>query len=74
MAGMMRLQTEAATMTPAAKPVRLRWSCRFMAPFRKKTIALPMQVPRKGIITAEMTCMFIEIPPWELCFYYSMDE
>ena len=55
MAGMIRLHTDAATITPAAKPVRLRWRVRFMAPFIKKTIALPMQVPRKGIITAEIT-------------------
>ena len=30
MAGMIRLQMEAATMTPAAKPVRERWRVRFI--------------------------------------------
>ena len=54
MAGMMRLQTEAATMTPAAKPVSIRWSRRFMAPRMKKTIALPKTVPTKGSSTAEV--------------------
>ena len=39
MAGMIRLQTEAATITPAAKPVRLRCRVRFICPFKKNTKA-----------------------------------
>ena len=48
-AGSSRLQNEAATMTPAAKPVRI--FCRFpeICFFRKNTIAAPRLVPRKGI-------------------------
>ena len=49
MAGISRLHTDAATMTPAAKPVRLRWSRSPSARFMKKTQAAPSVVPRKGI-------------------------
>ena len=41
--------TEAATMTPAAKPVRARCKDSLNAFFRKNTHAAPSVVPRKGI-------------------------
>ena len=49
MAGIRRLQTDAATMTPAAKPVRLLCTISFSCPLRKNTMAAPREVPRKGI-------------------------
>ena len=49
MAGISRLHTEAATMTPAAKPVRARCKDSLNAFFRKNTHAAPSVVPRKGI-------------------------
>ena len=49
MAGISRLHTEAATMTPAAKPVRARCKDSLKVFFRKNTHAAPRVVPRKGI-------------------------
>ena len=49
MAGTSRLQMEAATMTPAAKPVSARCTCRFSAFFIKNTHADPAVVPKNGI-------------------------
>lgn len=49
MAGMSRLQTDAATITPAAKPVRPRWikGCGDLP--RKNTLEAPRDVPRNGM-------------------------
>ena len=49
MAGISRLHTEAATITPAAKPVRLFCTFSLMLPFMKKTQAAPRLVPKNGI-------------------------
>ena len=40
---------EAATMTPAAKPVSARLTCSFKLVFIKKTMAAPREVPANGI-------------------------
>lgn len=49
MAGISRLQTEAATITPAANPVRMRCTLSLREFFIKKTQAAPKDVPRNGI-------------------------
>ena len=49
MAGISRLHTDAATMTPAAKPVRDRCTRSLRDFFMKKTQAAPKDVPRNGI-------------------------
>ena len=49
MAGISRLQTEAATITPAAKPVNERCTVSLSVFFMKKTQAAPSVVPRNGI-------------------------
>ena len=49
MAGTIRLQIEAATMTPAAKPVSARWIETDSSRRRKNTQPAPAAVPRKGI-------------------------
>ena len=48
-AGSSRLQTEAATITPAAKPVRARCTSSLKLFRIKKTQAAPSVVPAKGI-------------------------
>ena len=48
MAGISRLQMDAAVMTPAAKPVRPRWIPSDKSLLRKNTHAAPKVVPRKG--------------------------
>ena len=48
-AGSSRLQKDAATMTPAAKPVRIFCRLSEMLFFSTKTIAAPRLVPRNGI-------------------------
>ena len=48
MAGISRLQMEAATMTPEAKPVSPRCTRSPRPFFRKKTQAAPREVPAKG--------------------------
>ena len=48
-AGTIRLQTEAATITPAAKPVRERRRASLRLLRRKNTQAEPAAVPRNGI-------------------------
>ena len=48
-AGTIRLQMDAATITPAAKPVSALWTPSFRSFFRKKTQAAPSDVPRNGI-------------------------
>jgi len=49
MAGISRLQTEAATITPAAKPVSERCTASLSDFFMKNTHAAPSDVPRNGI-------------------------
>ena len=49
MAGISRLHTEAATITPAAKPVRERCTLSPSDFFIKNTHAEPSVVPRNGI-------------------------
>ena len=58
MAGTIRLQMEAATITPAAKPVKARCTPRFRSFFRKNTQAAPADVPIKGI-RSPMISVFI---------------
>ena len=47
MAGMRRLHTEAAIITPAAKPRKTRWKFRLTVLRKKKTRAAPRVVMRK---------------------------
>ena len=47
--GIIRLQIEAATITPAANPVRQRWTIRLSSFFIKKTKQAPSVVPANGI-------------------------
>ena len=49
MAGISKLHTEAATITPAAKPVRDRCTLSLRAFFMKNTHAAPRDVPKNGI-------------------------
>ena len=58
-AGCSRLQKEAATITPAANPVRAFCTTLEISFFRKKTIAAPRLVPRNGIRIPSASCMFI---------------
>ena len=51
MAGISRLQTEAATITPAANPIRTRCTASLNCLRIKKTQAAPKDVPRNGIRT-----------------------
>ena len=52
---MMSDQTEAATITPEAKPNRIFCNIGGMSRFMKKTKADPRAVPRKGIRRAVST-------------------
>ena len=61
MAGISRLQIEAATITPAANPVKARWTRSPSDFFRKNTQAAPKDVPRKGIKTPYTASM--SVPP-----------
>ena len=47
--GIKRLHTDAATITPAAKPARIRFNISLMEFFIKRTHADPRLVPKKGI-------------------------
>jgi hypothetical protein len=49
MAGRSRLQKDAATITPAAKPVKAFSTLGCIFPFKKNTHAEPKAVPIKGI-------------------------
>ena len=53
--GIISDHTEAATMTPEAKPRSAFWSLGFISPFIKKTEAAPREVPRKGSKTPIIT-------------------
>ena len=55
MAGISRLQIDAATMTPAAKPVSARCTPGCSDFFIKKTQADPMVVPANGMSTPTST-------------------
>ena len=48
MLGISRDQTDAAVITPAAKPIKARWSPSFMERDMKKTHAAPRVVPANG--------------------------
>ena len=48
-AGISRLHTEAATITPAAKPVKMRCRTSLSCLRIKNTQAAPSAVPRKGV-------------------------
>ena len=50
MAGISRLQMDAATITPAAKPARERCTRSLRDLFIKNTQAEPSAVPKKGIM------------------------
>jgi hypothetical protein len=63
MAGSSRLQTDAATITPAAKPVSARWTMAFSLPRMKNTHAAPNEVPKKGINMPRTTSIFMFKPP-----------
>ena len=62
-AGSSRLQKDAATMTPAAKPVRSFCRLSEICFFRKNTIAAPRLVPRNGISVPCRMVAVMEIPP-----------
>ena len=47
-AGIKRLHTDAATITPAAKPISIRSSFLFIVPRIKNTAAEPSAVPKTG--------------------------
>ena len=49
MAGISRLHTDAATITPAANPVSARCTVSLSVFFMKNTQAAPSDVPRNGI-------------------------
>ena len=60
MAGISKLHTDAATMTPAAKPVRARWMPSRREFFKKNTQPAPRLVPRKGIkIPQNASCIML---------------
>ena len=61
-AGCSRLQKEAATITPAAKPVSAFCTLEEICFFRKKTIAAPRLVPRNGIRMPSAIWMLIVMP------------
>ena len=58
-AGCSRLQKDAATITPAAKPVSAFCILSEICFFRRKTIAAPRLVPRNGIRTPSKICIFM---------------
>ena len=69
-AGINRLQIEAATITPAAKPVRLRCTSGFSSFFMKKTQAAPKVVPAKGINNPCQILVFNSSDIDKTPFYY----
>ena len=61
-AGISRLQTDAATITPAAKPLRAFWTFS-LRDFRiKNTQPEPRAVPKKGIIRPRITVFIVASP------------
>ena len=69
MAGMRRLQIDAATITPAAKPASERWTRSPSDFFIKNTQAAPAVVPRNGIRIPRTVC--ICLPPGAICSFCS---
>ena len=65
-AGMIRLQIDAATITLAAKPVKARLIPIFRSFFKKKTHAAPADVPRKGINNPNNKLRVIRIRSYNL--------
>ena len=61
MAGMSRLHTDAATITPAAKPVRERWTTSLRERRMKNTQAAPRDVPKNGIKSPKKVAFSWEI-------------
>ena len=61
-AGINRLQMDAATMTPAAKPVSARWMLSLSAFLMKNTHAAPSDVPRNGIRIPQKACIDCHLP------------
>ena len=59
MAGISRLQIDAATITPPAKPVSARCTLRLSSFFIKNTHAEPSTVPRNGISSPSDTVSHI---------------
>ena len=58
-AGISRLHTDAATMTPAAKPDSTRCTLRRSCRRRKNTHPAPSDVPKKGISNPHAICAVI---------------
>ena len=61
-AGCSRLQKDAATITPAAKPVNSFCILSDIWLFSRNTIAAPRHVPRKGIMILRKTAKDIQSP------------
>mgnify|MGYP007103708659 CR=1 FL=1 len=59
MAGISRLQIEAATITPAAKPARARRTRSPRDFFIKNTQAEPSVVPKKGIMIPKKVSIYL---------------
>ena len=59
MAGISRLQMDAATITPAAKPARERCIKSLSVFFIKNTQAAPSVVPKKGIMIPRKASIYL---------------
>ena len=68
-AGMIKLHTEAATITPAAKPMSSRCRFRFILSFKKNTQAAPSTVPKNGMNIALADSKNIIKTPCFLCAF-----
>ena len=66
MAGISRLHTEAATITPAAKPRKIRWAPAVTRLRKKNTMAAPRAVIKQvnPVPPAAHSTGSIEIPPF----------
>ena len=62
MAGIRRLHMDAATITPAAKPVSARCSMGLISRFMKNTSAAPSDVPINGISMPRITSVMVSHP------------
>jgi hypothetical protein len=74
-AGIRRLQTDAATITPAANPVSARCTLSLSVSFIRNTHAAPNDVPKNGIKIPQNTfiiCPFLIFYTfcWKTYFYY----
>ena len=71
MAGSSRLHTEAAVITPAAKPSMARWNRGFGSPERKNTVAAPRVVIKKvNPVPRAAHCKDCSIAYLRLCFRF----